>query len=630
MLMAMVKFASPILSVTLVLSSLAAQDWRFYGGDSGGSKYSPLKQIDKANVARLQPAWTYHTGDVSDGTTLLVRSTFEGTPLVVNGVMYVTTPFCRLIALDAETGRELWVFDPKLDRQKLYFSLYVNRGAAYWTDGKRARLLFGTLNGRLYSIDAATGKPDESFGEGGFVNLRSGMADRFPQPSYGMSSPPTVYKNLVICGSRVPDGEPQGPSGDVRAFDVRSGRLVWQFHVIPRDGEFGSDTWEPNSRQDRGGANAWSILTVDEKRGILFLPLTSPATDSYGGDRKGQNLFGDSLVALDAATGKRLWHFQTIHHDIWDYDLPAQPNLVRVSRGGSLVDAVAQVTKTGFTFLFERSTGKPLFDIVEKPVPASGIPGEQAWPTQPYPVKPPPFARQSMTPDELTDLTPELRAACTKLLGDAVPGPLYTPLGLQATLLFPGADGGANWGGASFDPETRTLYVNSMDVGRLVRMEKRPRGSVIPYRSRQMGSIDSRFWDPHMIPCQKPPFGHLTAIDLDKGEFRWRAVLGVVDELIAKGIPPTGAVNLGGSVVTAGGLVFIAATNDSRFRAFDKDTGKELWVTRLPASGHATPMTFLSKRSKKQFVVVASGGGHKYNPRHPAGYSDSLVAFALP
>lgn len=610
---------------------LFAQEWRYYGGDAGGMRYSALKQIDRSNVTTLRPAWTYHTGDVSDGKTLPVRSVFEATPIVIDGVMYVTTPFNRLIALDPETGRELWAFDPKLDLQKFYFSLYVSRGAAYWTDGKSARLLYGTLDGRLFSIDAATGRPDSAFGNGGFIDLRAGMADPYPKASYGMSSPPAIYKDIVICGSRVPDGEPQGPSGDVRAFNVRTGKLVWRFNTIPRKGEFGNDTWDGDSWKERGGANAWSIMSVDEKRGIVYLPLTSPATDSYGGDRKGANLFGDSLVALNALTGKRIWHFQTIHHNVWDYDLPAQPNLIAVRRGGALVPAVAQITKTGLTFLFDRYTGKPLFDIEEKSVPPSDVPGEHVWPSQPFPLKPPPYARQSMRADELTDVTPESQAYCKKLLGDAVPGSLYTPLGLRPTLLFPGADGGANWGGSSFDPETHTLYVNSMDVGRITRMVKRPEGSLIPYRSQSMGSLDSRFWDPKMNPCQKPPWAHLTAIDLDRGEHRWRSVLGVVDELLEKGLPPTGTANLGGSIVTAGGLVFIAATNDRRFRAFDKDTGKELWVARLPASGHATPMTFLGKKTGKQFVVIAAGGGNKYNDIHGAGgFSDSLIAFALP
>ncbi|PYT23859.1 MAG: pyrroloquinoline quinone-dependent dehydrogenase [Acidobacteria bacterium] len=605
--------------------ALAQQEWPVYGSDPGNSKYSSLRQINKTNVARLKPAWIYHTGDVSDGTRYPVRSAFEATPLVVDGVMYVTTAYSRLIALDAETGKELWSFDPKIDKDAPH-NLFINRGAAYWSNGGNRRLFLGTLDGRLFALAAKSGTPVESFGSGGWVDLKTGVADRFDYRGFGMTSPPAIYKNLVICGTLTPDGEPRGPAGDVRVYDAQSGRLVWTFHTVPHADEFGNETWANGSWKDRGAVNAWSILSVDAERGIVFLPLTSPATDYYGGDRKGMGLFGDSLVALDAATGKRLWHFQTVHHNLWDYDIPAPPNLVTVTRNGNQIPAVAQITKTGFTFVFDRVTGKPLFDIVERPVPTSEVPGEQAWPTQPFPVRPPPYARQSMSADELTDVTPESHAYCVKLAEGAVFGQLFTPLGLKPTVLFPGTNGGANWGGAAWDPGSHTLYVNSMDVGMIYRMVKRPEGSEIPYRPRGLGSPNSRFWDAQLHPCQKPPWGHLTAIDLDRGEFRWRVVLGVMDDLVNRGIPPTGTANLGGSMVTAGGLVFIGATNDSRFRAFDKDTGKELWETMLPASAHATPMTFLGRKSGKQYVVIAAGGGNKYNDT----YSDALVAFSLP
>lgn len=528
-----------------------AQEWPVYGGDPGNTKYSSLKQINRSNVTQLKVAWTYHIGDISDGSKYPVRSAFEATPLVIDGVMYVTTPFSRVIALDAETGKELWAFDPRIEKDSPR-NLYINRGAAYWTDAKQKRIMLGTLDGRLFSIIAQTGKADDAFGVGGSVDLRVGVADKFPKREYGMTSPPAIYKNLVICGSLTADGLPQGPAGDVRAFDAHSGKLVWTFHTVARPGEFGSETWEGDSWKDRAAVNPWSILTVDTERGIVFLPLTSPATDYYGGDRKGANLFGDALVALDASTGKRLWHFQTVHHNLWDYDIPAPPNLVTVTRDGEPVEAVAQVTKTGFTFVFERKTGKPLFDVVERAVPASEVPGEQASPTQPVPVKPPPYARQKMTRDELTDVTPESHAYCSKLMEGAVLANIFTPIGLKPTVLFPGTNGGANWGGASWDPETHTLYVNSMDAGMLLHMVKRPEGSTIPFRPRDSGSPNGRFWDPNLYPCQKPPWGFLTAIDLDKGEFRWRSVLGVVDELIARGIPPTGTSNLGGSIVTGG------------------------------------------------------------------------------
>jgi membrane-bound PQQ-dependent dehydrogenase (glucose/quinate/shikimate family) len=614
------------LFVSLSLATAAfGQEWHSYGGDPGGARYSTLEQINRTNVARLQVAWTYKTGDSSDGKGASpVRSAFEATPLVIDGVMYFPTSFNRLIALDAETGRQLWAFDPKIDMTRIY-TLFIHRGVAYWTDGERQRIYYGTIDGRLFAIDATNGKPVESFGENGMINLRIGVADEHPRAAYGMTSPPAIYKNLVICGAWASDGLPLGPSGDVRAFDAHTGKQVWRFHSIPHEGEFGNDTWEGDSWKGRGAANMWSIPSLDVERGIVYLPLTSPAADFYGGDRKGANLFGDSLVALDAATGKRIWHFQTVHHNIWDYDIPAQPNLVTVKRNGEDIPAVAQVTKTGFTFLFDRRDGTPLFEIEERKVPASDIPDEEAWPTQPFPVKPPPFARQSMTPDELTDVTPESRAFCEQISKDAVFGELYTPIGKKPTILFPGTNGGANWGGASFDPETDTLYVNSMDVGMISRLIERPQAEFIPWLHRGLGTPNARYWDKDLNPCQKPPWGHLTAIDLNTGEFRWRSVLGVVDELIEKGIPPTGTSNLGGGIVTAGGLVFIGATNDSRFRAFDKDTGKELWVTRLPASAHATPMTFRSK-SGKQFVVIAAGGGNKYNK----AYDDTLVAFALP
>lgn len=580
-------------------AALPAQEWPHYGGDAGGMKYSPLKQINRQNVGRLKPAWTYRTGDLSDGKTLPSRSAFEATPLVIGDRLYVTTPFNRVIALDAETGKEVWAFDPKLDRSRTY-SLYINRGVAYWTDGSQRRVLLGTLDGRLISLDAANGTPQWS------INLREGMADAFPTRGYGITSPPSIYQNLVIAGSLASDGEPKGPSGDVRAFDVKTGKLVWRFHVVPHEGEFGYGTWAPGSTVERGGVNAWAPLSVDEKAGVVFLPLTSPATDRFGGDRVGDNLYGNSLVALNARTGERLWHFQTVHHDLWDYDLPAQPNLITV--GGQ--PYVAQVTKMGLVFLFHRQTGKPLFPIEERAVPQSQIEGERTAPTQPFPVKPPPFARNSFDPSEIRDDSP----FCVNLLKDAVTGGPYTPIGAKTTVVFPGTNGGANWGGASFDPQSQTLYVNSMDVGMIQQIVRRS-NMPIP-RTRGVGTIDSRFWDRDLNPCQKPPWGHLTAIDLKTGTFRWRVPLGS---------PKTGSPNIGGSIVTAGGLVFIGASNDAKFRAFDASTGRELWQTDLPASAFATPMTYRSP-SGKQFVVIAAGGGNDYS----ATVADALVAFGLP
>lgn len=608
----------------LVFSTLpgVAQEWRYYGGDAFGTKFSPLDEIDKSNVKRLKPAWIFDSGDSSDGSRYPSRSAFEATPLVVDGVMYVSTSFHRLFALDAETGKVIWQFDPKFDRG-MRVNLYVNRGVAYWTGGKRKRILLADQQARLFSIDAVTGRPDPAFGSDGVIDLRKGVADRFPASMYGVTSPVTVCRDTIVTGAAVGDGDPHGPAGDIRGFDVRTGRLKWTFHAVPRPGEHGHDTWEGDSWKDRSGINGWSIFSADEKRGLVYIPLTSPATDFYGGDRPGANLYGDSIVALDCETGARRWHFQTIHHDLWDYDLPAQPVLVTLDRDGRKIDAVAQIAKTGYVFLFDRKTGAPLHDIEERAVPKSPIPGERSWPTQPVPLKPPPFARQSMKPDEITTVTPESRKECLEMIRDAdVAARLYDPIAERLTVMFPGTNGGANWGGGSYDPATGTLYVNSMDVGSFLRLVKRPSDAKVPYRTQSSG----RFWDSNNYPCQEPPWGTLTAIDLAKGEFRWQVRLGEFDELTRRGIPRTGAPNLGGSVVTRGGLVFIAATNDGKFRAFDKDTGEELWVTRLPASGHATPMTYRGPKSGRQFVVVAAGGGNKYNK----DYHAKLIAFALP
>ena len=616
--------AAALFPFFLLTPSVHSQEWPHVGGDAGGSRYSPLKQITKENVSRLEVAWEHDTGDFSDGTNLRRFSAFEATPLVIDGVMYVSTPFHRLLALDPETGDRLWLFDSKFDKTARV-SLYTSRGLAYWSDGEQGRIFLADQMARLFSLDVATGKPDPKFADRGMLDLRRGITEKFPDLRYYLTSPVAVCGDVVIAGSRVSDGEAQGPPGDIRGFDARTGKQLWRFHSVPRPGEFGNDTWEGDSWKDRSGVNAWSLLSVDEKRGMVFVPLTSPGTDFYGGDRKGANLFSNCVVALDCKTGRRRWHFQTVHHDLWDWDLPAQPSLVTVRRSGREIPAVAQITKLGFVYLLDRLTGRPLFEVQERPVPPSKIPGEHSSPTQPFPVKPPPFARQTMTMDDITDVTSESRAECLEMVKDAlVESPMFRPIGTGLTVMFPGTNGGANWGGASFDPTTGVLYVNSMDLGGLYRMVKRPQGSKTPYRVR--GTKWGRFWDSNQYPCQKPPWGSLTAIDLETGEFRWQSTLGVVDELMKRGIPKTGAPNLGGPIVTAGGLVFIGATNDKRFRAFDKDTGEELWVTRLPESGHATPMTYLGRKTGKQFVVIAAGGGNDYNKT--AG--GKVVAFALP
>jgi glucose dehydrogenase len=610
----------------LLLSSVSmfAQDWPYVGRDAGGTRHSSLAQINRANVAKLEIAWTFDTEDWSDGKDMPSRSSFEATPLVIDGILYVPSPMSRLFALDAETGKRIWVFDAAIDKT-IPRNLFVNRGVSSWTDGKKRLIYLGDIQGRLWAVDARTGELDRGFGESGKVDLRAGMADGFPESQYGLTSPTAVCGDVVVAGSLVSDGQPRGPSGDVRGFDARSGKVLWRFHTVPHAGEPGNETWEVGSWKDRSGVNAWSLLSVDEARSLVFLPLTSPAYDFYGGDRKGANLYGDSVVALECKTGKLRWHYQVVHHNLWDYDLPAAPVLVDVRREGKTIPAVAQVTKQGFLFVLNRETGEPLYKVEEQPVPKSDIPGEETSPTQPYPLKPPPLARQSMTAAELTNVTPESHTECLALTeGAKLDVKIYAPLGEQDQAIFPGLNGGSNYGGASFDPGRGLLFVNTMDVGGLFRLVKRREGAAIPYALR--AKKYEFFTDANGYPCQQPPWGSLYAVDLNTGDIRWRATLGEFDELKQRGIAKTGAPNIGGSIVTDGGLVFIAATSDRRFRAFDRDTGEELWATALPASGFATPATYIGKKSGQQFVVIAAGGGNKYDKV----FTGKIVAFALP
>ena len=611
----------------------SGQQWHSYGHDTGGERFSPLKQINRSNVGELQRAWTYKVPAFPNSGVVA----FESTPLMVNDVLYFAVPTGQAIAVDAETGKQLWIFNP-FSGVSQPPNPVPNRGVAYWqgslADARTGhekcvggRILYVSADAHLYALDAETGKPCLDFGNGGSIDLRAGVATQWPQLKYDDTSPPVIYKDVVIVGSEVQEYPSIGPSGAVRAFDVHTGKLVWRFDTVPRPGQTGHETWQGDDWKDRSGANAWGLLSVDIKNGLVFLPLGSPSYDFYGADRKGKDLFGDSIVALNAATGKLVWYYQTVHHDLWDYDPAAQPVLLSVHRDGREIPAVVEVTKTGFVFVFDRLTGKPLFPIEERPVPHSDLPGEANWPTQPYPVKPPPLATTSVTQADITTVTPESRQDCLQKFAAALPGRIFNPWGLHLKLEIPGTLGGGNWSGASFDPASGYLFVNMSNVGTVGMMKPQPAGSPEAYVWGSPWGTYARFWDSHHYPCQQPPWGTLSAINLNTGTVAWQSTLGVVDALAAKGIPKTGIYNLGGSIATDGGLVFIGATSDHRLRAFDEKTGKELWVTKLESNGHATPLTYLGTGNKKQFVVIAVGPGGNFGD---GGFGPTaLVAYAL-
>jgi len=722
------------LAVTAGLLAIAAElasaqqsgsdrEWPVTGGEAGNSRYSRLTQIDRTNVSRLQVAWIYRTGDASD------RTQIQATPIVVRGVLYGSTPAMRAFALRAATGEELWRFDPASGRTptEANFGGQVNRGLVYWEDSTDRRVFF-SVGARLYALSAETGRPVDEFGDHGSVDLTAGLDRDARGQSVIATSPGVVYKDLLIQGTRVSEGDGAAP-GHVRAYDARSGKIRWTFHTIPQPGEFGYDTWPRDAWKTAGGANSWPGMSVDVERGLVFVPTGSPSPDFYGGARLGADLFGNSLLALDAATGKRVWHFQTVHHDLWDRDLPAAPNLLSVVREGQRVDAVAQITKSGFVFLFDRATGRPLFSIEERAVAASTIPGERAWPTRPYPTKPEPFARQFVTDSDLTMLSPASHDSVLARFRALLPGGPYTPPSLEGSIVFPGFDGGGEWGGAAVDLESGVLYVNASDVpwiatlvptsaaptraagatnaalsGQAVyasacsschRTDRRGDGDRVPslvnvrarlsakqirdvvdrgrgfmpgfaslpaaqraavvayLRDQRTSAVASssrqsttprasepsrvrssprspyqlrayeRWKDPDGYPAVRPPWGTLNAIDMNSGEYLWKIPLGEFPELTARGLAVTGTEQYGGPIVTAGGLVFIAATRDEKFRAFDKHTGRLLWETTLPAAGYATPATY--DVTGKQFVVIAAGGG-----KLGTKTGDVYVAFALP
>ena len=591
-------------------------DWQSFGRDPGAQRFSSLRQITKHNVAGLQQVWAFDTGSRD----------LQATPLVIDGLMYVTGG-STVFALEPETGRQVWKFDAG--------SAVSKRGVAYWPGDSTkvpARLYTGVSSGRMVALDAATGAVVTDFGERGYIDLKQSVRGDVDGP-FMLDSPPVVYRNIVITGGSNGEGSPStGLYGDIRGWDARSGKLLWSFHTVPRAGEPGVETWDGDSWKNRSGTNAWSYMTVDVERGLVFAPTGSPTSDFYGGDRKGKNLYGNCLIALDATTGKLRWFQQLVHHDIWDWDLPAAPTLIDVTRNGRKIPAVAQITKMSTLFIFDRETGEPLFGIEERPVPQSDVPGEATWPTQPFPVKPPPLSRTTFDPaQDFYTLTPEHAAYCRELWDThkMYTKGIFTPAGLDATMVtFPSTLGGGNWSGLSYDPIGGRVFTNIMNLGQVARMERRsnPAPGAPEYeRTSPWKRPIGRFWNLETrIPCSAPPFGELVAVDVNTASIAWRVPLGVFEDLKARGFDRTGTPNMGGTITTAEGLVFVGGTIDKRFRAFDAETGAQLWETTLEASAHATPMTFLD-RNGRQLVVIAAGGGGLL--RSEPG--TKIVAFAL-
>ncbi|HLK48796.1 MAG TPA: pyrroloquinoline quinone-dependent dehydrogenase [Bryobacteraceae bacterium] len=597
----------------------AQNDWPAYGRDLGAQRYSPLKQINPGNVSKLVQAWTVETkpAAVTSG-----RRTSGTTALMVNGVLYFATPYQSLIAVEPETGKTIWTFNHQ-------HAARTSRGLAYWPGDHNSppSIYFGTEDGFLIAVNARTGKLAPGFAKEGELDLAAGMKDEsVANAPYGLNGAPAVYKNLIFTGSHLQDYGSYGGRGDIRAWDAGTGKLVWTFHTVPRPGEPGHETWLDDGWKNRSGVNVWNTFSVDAETGTLLMPLGSPSDDRYGGDRPGANLFGNSLVAVDAMTGKLKWYFQNVHHDLWDYDLPPQPTLVEIHKDGQKIPALIQAAKTGLIFILDRRTGKPVFGVEERPVPKGDVPGEWYSPTQPFPLKPPQLARATWKPGEISSFTPEQEKYCTELFKNAQNDGPYAPVRMTDTVVFPGPDGGFNWGGGSYDPKLGYYFINSHDRGGVQKMvaqepaRERPAGKIsgagdasqMPFVRKNVGAMinPATGW-----PCQAPPWGELFAINVNTGDVAWRVPFGRVESLEKIGVMNTGSYNIGGSVATAGGLVFIGATDDQRFHAYDSKTGKLLWETKLPANGYANPITYLGKDGKQYLVIAAQ---------------ETMVAFRLP
>ena len=606
------KITALILLAGSVPGLYAQADWPSYGHDQSGQRYSPLAKINAKNVSRLKLAWQYGIdprGINLDAATRALTST-EAVPIMAGGLLFTPTVHHSIVALEPETGKEVWKYDLAAVGAPL-------RGVTYWQGDKEtpAQIFAGTSDGRLIALNARTGKLVPGFGKEGVVNLRDGVTEKFPTAPYHMSSPGVIYRNLIVTGAQGKEDDPDGPAMDVRGWDLHTGKLVWTFHTIPHPGEAGYETWPKDNWLTAGSPANWGAATVDAERGLIFLPVGQPAAQYYGGARPGQNLYSSSIVALDAATGKVRWHFQLTHHDLWDYDAEAAPSLMEVMRDGKRIPVVVAISKPGLMFFLDRETGKSIFPVEERPVPQSDVPGEQTWPTQPFPSKPPALARQSMKPEEIFTGEPEHEAFCrdlaAKIGGVHNEGP-YTPYSSKEfRVIFPGQQGGPNYGGVAIDPRLGFVFVNSRNVAGMGRMDKARDGDQVAYRRFSplgAGSVNARFWNPAtQMPCQQPPWAELMAVNANTGDIAWRVPLGTNDAMEAKGVHDTGAFGQGGPISTAGGLVFIAGTNDKHFRAFDSRTGKVLWETMLDAEGHTNPMTFAGRNGKQYVVIVSSG-----------------------
>jgi len=621
----------------------ASGQWANYGNDPGGMRYSPAKQVNSGNVKDLKPAWTYQSGELKtyEGTGIASKAAFEATPLMVGGILYFCTPTNRVIAIDAATGKERWVFDPKVNLKGDY-SEVTSRGVSKWINSDRKpgdesymRIFAATIDGRLIALEASTGKPIPSFGKGGVIDLKEGVGE------IQVTSPPAVINDIIVIGSTMGDnGRFDYPPGVVRAYDARTGILKWSWDPIPRKPtDEGFNTWIGEKAQKTGAANAWAPISADLANDLVFVPTSCPSPDYYGGERKGQNLYANSIVAIKASTGKVIWHFQTVHHDIWDYDIAAQPVLLDISRNGEKIPAVAVLTKMGHIFVLNRKTGQHLFPVEERKVPASDVPGEEAAMTQPFPAQLPALGLQNVSEDSAWGPTPELLQIAKERISRHSHQGVFTPPSLKGSLITPGNVGGMNWSGASVDPERNVLVTNTNRIAALITLFPKtantrqsvnkalPRAEVAPQEGTPY--IMSREYlfiieAGEFIMQTKPPWGTLAAVDLTTGKLKWERPLGMM--MNPEKYPDAakwGSINFGGAITTAGGLIFIASSMDGFIRAFNTDNGEMLWQAMLPAGGQATPMTY--ELNGKQYVVIAAGGHGKLGTK----LGDYIVAYSL-